>query len=139
MLLSPAVRLRAAARYGTFGIISKTAPLARLTSLAQGAADAASGVVRKETVMGIIAWIVVGLIGGAIAKMLMPGDDPGGIIVTILLGIAGAIVGGFIAVALGLSNGIDDFDVGSIVLSIVGAMLLLFGYRAVTGSSGARL
>ena len=82
--------------------------------------------------MGIIAWIVLGLIAGALAKILMPGDDPGGIIVTILLGIAGAIVGGFIAVALGISNGIDDFDIGSIVLAILGAMLLLFGYRLVT-------
>jgi uncharacterized membrane protein YeaQ/YmgE (transglycosylase-associated protein family) len=50
--------------------------------------------------VSILAWLVVGLIAGAIAKMLMPGDDPGGIIVTVLLGIAGAIVGGFIAVAL---------------------------------------
>ena len=79
--------------------------------------------------MGIIAWIVLGLIAGALAKMLMPGDDPGGIIITILLGIAGAIVGGFIAVALGISNGVDDFDIGSIVLA---AMLLLFGYRLVS-------
>jgi uncharacterized membrane protein YeaQ/YmgE (transglycosylase-associated protein family) len=86
--------------------------------------------------MGILAWIVVGLIGGAIAKMLMPGDDPGGIILTILLGIAGAIVGGFVAVALNISNGIDDFDIGSIFLSIVGSMLLLFVYRLVTGGSG---
>ena len=85
--------------------------------------------------MGIIAWIVLGLIAGAIAKLLMPGDDPGGFIITILLGIAGAIVGGFIAVALGLSNGIDNFDIGSIVLAILGAMLLLFGYRLVAGQS----
>jgi len=49
------------------------------------------------------------------------------------LGIAGAIVGGFIAVALGISNGVDDFDIGSIFLSIVGSMLLLFIYNAVTG------
>ena len=88
--------------------------------------------------MGIIAWIIVGLIGGAIAKTLMPGDDPGGIVVTILLGIAGAVVGGFLAIALGISNGIDDFDVGSIVLAILGAMLLLVGYRAVTGSGRLR-
>jgi uncharacterized membrane protein YeaQ/YmgE (transglycosylase-associated protein family) len=72
--------------------------------------------------------------------MLMPGDDPGGIILTILLGIAGAVVGGFIAVALGISNGVDDFDIGSIFLSIVGSMLLLFVYRAVTGNgSRARI
>jgi uncharacterized membrane protein YeaQ/YmgE (transglycosylase-associated protein family) len=83
--------------------------------------------------MSIIAWIVVGLIAGAIAKMLMPGDDPGGIILTILLGIAGAIVGGFVAVALNISNGIDDFDIGTIVLAILGAMLILFGYRLVVG------
>jgi len=83
--------------------------------------------------MGILAWIVVGLIGGAIAKMLMPGDDPGGIVLTILLGIAGAIVGGFVAVALDISNGIDDFDIGSIALSVVGSMALLFVYRLATG------
>ena len=83
--------------------------------------------------MSIIAWIVVGLIAGAIAKMLMPGDDPGGIILTILLGIAGAIVGGFVAVALNISNGVDDFDIGTIVLAVLGSMLLLFGYRMVVG------
>ena len=83
--------------------------------------------------MSIIAWIVVGLIAGAIAKLLMPGNDPGGIILTVLLGIAGAIVGGFIAVALNISNGIDDFDVGTIVLAVLGAMLILFGYRLVAG------
>ena len=81
--------------------------------------------------MGIIAWIVVGLIGGILAKFLLPGKDPGGIIVTILLGVAGALLGGFIAVALNISNGVDDFDIGTIVLSIVGAMLILFAYRLV--------
>ena len=89
--------------------------------------------------MGILAWIVVGLIGGAIAKMLMPGNDPGGIILTILLGIAGAVVGGFIAVALNISNGVDDFDIGSIFLSIVGSMLLLFVYRLATGGGGSKM
>ena len=83
--------------------------------------------------MSILAWIVVGLIAGAIAKMLMPGDDPGGIILTILLGIAGAIVGGFVAVALNISNGIDDFDIGTVVLAVLGSMVLLFGYRMVVG------
>ena len=89
--------------------------------------------------MSILAWILVGLIAGAIAKMLMPGDDPGGIILTILLGIAGAIVGGFIAVALNISNGVDDFDIGTIVLAVLGAMLLLFGYRLVAGGAHSRL
>ena len=81
--------------------------------------------------MNIIAWIVVGLIGGVIARLLMPGRDPGGIIITILLGIAGAILGGFLSIALGLGNGVDDFDFGTIVLSVVGAMILLAGYRLV--------
>jgi uncharacterized membrane protein YeaQ/YmgE (transglycosylase-associated protein family) len=89
--------------------------------------------------MGILAWIVVGIIGGAIAKLLMPGNDPGGFILTMLLGIAGAIVGGFIAVALNISNGIDDFDLGSIVLSVLGSMLLLFVYRLATGGGGSRM
>ncbi|HLG10404.1 MAG TPA: GlsB/YeaQ/YmgE family stress response membrane protein [Dehalococcoidia bacterium] len=84
--------------------------------------------------MSIIAWIVVGLIAGVIAKMLMPGKEPGGgIILTILLGIGGAIVGGFLAVALGISDGVNNFDVGTIVLAVAGAMLLLFAYRAVSG------
>ena len=83
--------------------------------------------------MSIIAWIVVGLVAGIIAKMLMPGKDPGGLIITILLGIAGAVVGGFIAVALNISNGIDDFDIGTIFLAVCGAMLLLIAYRAVAG------
>jgi uncharacterized membrane protein YeaQ/YmgE (transglycosylase-associated protein family) len=82
--------------------------------------------------MSILAWIIVGLIAGAIAKLLMPGDDPGGIILTILLGIAGAIVGGFIAVALNISDGVDDFDFGTIVLAVLGSMLLLGIYRLVT-------
>jgi len=81
--------------------------------------------------MGIIAWIVVGLIGGMLAKLLMPGKDPGGIILTILLGIAGAVLGGFVAVALNISNGVDDFDIGSIVLSIIGSMILLLAYRLI--------
>jgi uncharacterized membrane protein YeaQ/YmgE (transglycosylase-associated protein family) len=87
--------------------------------------------------MSILAWIVVGLIAGALAKLLMPGNDPGGIILTILLGIAGAVVGGFIAVALNISNGVDDFDIGTIVLAVLGAMLLLAGYRLVAGQRTA--
>jgi len=80
--------------------------------------------------MNILAWILVGLIGGIIARLLMPGRDPGGIIITILLGIAGALVGGFISIALDIGNGVDDFDAGTIVLSVIGAMILLFAYRA---------
>jgi uncharacterized membrane protein YeaQ/YmgE (transglycosylase-associated protein family) len=81
--------------------------------------------------MNLIAWIVVGLIGGFIGKALLPGRDPGGLIITIVLGIAGALVGGFLSIALGLGNGVDDFDIGTIVLAVVGTMILLLGYRMV--------
>lgn len=90
--------------------------------------------------MGILAWIIVGLIGGAIAQLLVS-DDPigggiGGFLLTILLGIGGALLGGFIAVALGISNGVDDFDIGTILLSIVGSVLILVAYKALTGRRG---
>jgi uncharacterized membrane protein YeaQ/YmgE (transglycosylase-associated protein family) len=78
--------------------------------------------------MGIIAWIVFGLIAGLIAKLIMPGRDPGGFIVTILIGIAGALVGGFIATGLGY-GGIDGFNFGSFVIAVLGSILLLVGYR----------
>jgi uncharacterized membrane protein YeaQ/YmgE (transglycosylase-associated protein family) len=84
---------------------------------------------RREVVnMGILSWILLGLVVGVLAKWLMPGDDPGGFIVTVLIGIAGAVVGGFIASALGLGT-VTGFDVGSLAIAIAGAMLLLFGYR----------
>ena len=86
--------------------------------------------------MSIIAWIVVGLIAGAIAKLLMPGNDPGGFILTILLGIAGAVLAGFVAVALNISDGVDDFDLGTLFLAVVGSMVLLLGYRLVVGEKG---
>jgi uncharacterized membrane protein YeaQ/YmgE (transglycosylase-associated protein family) len=82
--------------------------------------------------MGIIAWIVVGLIAGALAKLIMPGDDPGGIIVTILLGIVGAFVGGFIVNLLG-GAGVSGFNLWSIVVATIGAIILLAIYRMVAG------
>ncbi len=78
--------------------------------------------------MGILAWILFGLIAGVIAKFLMPGPDPGGWIITILLGIAGALVGGFIGQALGF-GGVSGFNLGSMVIAILGAILLLVIYR----------
>ncbi len=81
--------------------------------------------------MNIIAWILVGLIGGALAKFLLPGNDPGGILLTIVLGIVGALLGGFLSIALGIGNGVDNFDIGTIVLSIAGSILILLAYRAV--------
>ena len=82
--------------------------------------------------MGIIAWIVVGLIAGALAKLIMPGDDPGGIIVTILLGIIGAFVGGFVVNLLG-GAGVSGFNLWSIVVATIGAIILLAIYRMVAG------
>lgn len=82
--------------------------------------------------MGIIAWIVVGLIAGALAKLVMPGDDPGGIIVTILLGIVGAFVGGFVVSLLG-GVGINGFSLWSILVATLGAIILLAIYRLVAG------
>ena len=81
-----------------------------------------------EILMGILSWIVFGLIAGVLAKLLMPGDDPGGIIVTILLGIAGAVVGGFIGTLLGF-GGVGGFDFRGLLIAIGGTMLLLGGYR----------
>jgi uncharacterized membrane protein YeaQ/YmgE (transglycosylase-associated protein family) len=86
----------------------------------------------------IIGWIIFGLIAGAIAKLLMPGRDPGGFIVTILLGIAGAVVGGFIGRALWGSTGANDWSIGSFALAIVGAILLLALYRMFVGRRTAR-
>lgn len=80
--------------------------------------------------MGILAWIVLGLIAGVIAKFLMPGNDPGGFFVTILIGIAGALVGGAIASGLGW-GGVDGVNLGSIVVAVIGSILLLLIYRVV--------
>ena len=78
--------------------------------------------------MGIISWIILGLIAGVLAKWIMPGRDPGNIIVTILLGIAGAIVGGFIWNII-TGGGVSGINIGSIVLAIIGALILLWLYR----------
>jgi uncharacterized membrane protein YeaQ/YmgE (transglycosylase-associated protein family) len=75
---------------------------------------------------GVIGWIVFGLIVGVIAKLLMPGRDPGGIVVTILLGIAGALLGGFVGRAAGLYG---PNDAAGYIMSTLGAVLLLFLYR----------
>jgi uncharacterized membrane protein YeaQ/YmgE (transglycosylase-associated protein family) len=80
--------------------------------------------------MGILSWIVFGLLAGLVAKLLMPGRDPGGFFVTILIGIAGALVGGFIARALGMGD-IDGFNLGSFLIAVCGSVLLLVGYRMV--------
>ncbi|UCG75458.1 MAG: GlsB/YeaQ/YmgE family stress response membrane protein [Gemmatimonadota bacterium] len=78
--------------------------------------------------MGIISWLVFGLIVGALAKWIMPGRDPGGFFVTMLLGIAGAMVGGFLASFLGI-GGVSGFNLGSLIIAVAGALLLLWLYR----------
>ncbi len=81
--------------------------------------------------MGLISWIVVGLIAGLLAKWIMPGSEPGSFIVTVLLGIAGASVGGFVIGILG-GTGATGFNVWSILVATLGAILLLFLYNLVT-------
>ena len=81
--------------------------------------------------MSIIAWIVLGLIAGALAKLLMPGKDGGGWIITMALGIAGAFVGGFVGSALGLGGVTDGVNLGSIITATAGAFILLFVYKLV--------
>ena len=88
--------------------------------------------------MGIIGWIILGLLVGAIAKLILPGDDPGGLIVTTLIGIAGALVGGFIASALDIGDLDEFFDIGTWLIAIGGALLLLVIYRAFTGGTSTR-
>ena len=75
---------------------------------------------------GVIGWVVFGLIVGVLAKLLMPGKDPGGIIVTAALGIVGALLGGFLGQAVGLYT---SGQPAGIVMSVIGAVLVLFGYR----------
>ena len=89
--------------------------------------------------MGILAWIIFGLIAGAIAQLLVPGEDPGGggligIVMTILIGIVGAFIGGWVGVQLGWGS-VTSFDVRSLALAVLGAVLLLVLLRAVRGGS----
>jgi uncharacterized membrane protein YeaQ/YmgE (transglycosylase-associated protein family) len=80
--------------------------------------------------MGIFSWIILGLIAGALAKWLMPGKDGGGWLITMVLGIAGAFVGGFIGSLVGLGS-TAGLNIGSIVTATAGAFVLLFIYRQV--------
>jgi uncharacterized membrane protein YeaQ/YmgE (transglycosylase-associated protein family) len=85
---------------------------------------------------GILGWILFGLIVGALAKFLMPGDDPGGIIITILLGIVGAVIGGYIGRALGLYA--PDEPAG-FFMALLGSIVLLWIYRMMRGGSRRRV
>ncbi|HKI87041.1 MAG TPA: GlsB/YeaQ/YmgE family stress response membrane protein [Thermoanaerobaculia bacterium] len=78
--------------------------------------------------MGLLSWIVMGLIAGAVAKFLLPGRDPGGCIITVVIGVIGAVLGGFIATWLGF-GGISGFDLRSLVIAILGAIIFLVVLR----------
>ena len=81
--------------------------------------------------MSFISWIILGLIVGVLAKWIMPGKDPGGLIITIVLGVAGAMIGGFVGTQLGLGS-VTGINLVSIGLAVVGALLLLVLYRVFT-------
>lgn len=84
--------------------------------------------------MGIIAWILIGLLAGAIAKLLLPGKDPGGIIITMLIGIAGGLLGGWLGKVIFGVDSIDGFfDLSTWIAAIVGSLILLVLYRLVSG------
>lgn len=78
--------------------------------------------------MGILAWIVLGLVAGALAKFIMPGQQGGGIILTIVLGVVGAIVGGFVGTRVFGFGDISGFDLRSIAIAVGGALVVLFVY-----------
>lgn len=83
--------------------------------------------------MGIIAFLILGLIAGAIAKVILPGDDPGGILVTMLIGVVGAILGGFLAGLIFDANPVDEFfSLSTWLAAIIGSIILLLIYRVVT-------
>ncbi|HET8652781.1 MAG TPA: GlsB/YeaQ/YmgE family stress response membrane protein [Gaiellaceae bacterium] len=84
--------------------------------------------------MGIIAFIILGLLAGLIAKAVLPGDDPGGLIITTIIGVVGAILGGFLAGVLFDADPMDEFfDISSWLTAIVGAIILLVIYRMLVG------
>jgi len=98
-----------------------------------------SPLLAKGKNMGIIAFVILGLLAGAIAKWLMPGNDPGGWIVTALIGVAGALLGGFLAGALFDADAMDEFfDISSWLTAIVGSIILLVIYRLVVDRRGGR-
>ena len=84
--------------------------------------------------MGIIGWILLGFLVGVIAKAIMPGAERGGFILTTLLGIGGALLGGFLAAVLGLGDPIDEFfDLSTWAAAVIGALVILFAWNAIDG------
>lgn len=89
-------------------------------------------IIKQQRIMGILSWIILGLLAGAIAKWIRPGKDPGGCIVTILIGIAGAFLGGWIGSMLGLGT-VDTFNIRTLLLAILGSVIVLWLYAMVRG------
>lgn len=81
---------------------------------------------------GILSWVLFGLVAGVIAKLLMPGRDMGGCVVTVVIGIAGALLGGWLATLFGF-GGISGFDLRSLVIAVIGSVLLLLIFRSISG------
>jgi len=88
--------------------------------------------------MRILTWILLGLVAGGLAKFIMPGKDPGGCLVTMLIGIVGAVIGGFIGSAL-LGRTVTGFDLVSLLLAVLGSVILLALYRAFRGRPRSRI
>ena len=86
----------------------------------------------KKVEIGIISWIIVGLIAGILGKLIMPGRDPGGFLLTIVIGMVGALVGGFVVRLLG-GTGVTGFNIWSIIVATLGAVILLALYRLIAG------
>ncbi len=82
--------------------------------------------------MGFVSWVILGFIAGAIAKALHPGRDPGGCVVTILLGVGGALVGGYIGTRMGWGN-VTDLSIRSVALAVAGALVILIASRILFG------
>lgn len=89
--------------------------------------------------MGVLSWILLGLVAGGLAKLIMPGKDPGGCVITILIGIAGAVIGGFLGGALFGTGRVTGFNVPSLMIATLGAIVLLLVYRLIIGSVAPRL
>jgi uncharacterized membrane protein YeaQ/YmgE (transglycosylase-associated protein family) len=89
--------------------------------------------------MGILSWIIVGLVAGVLAKLIMPGRDPGGLLVTILIGIVGAVIGGFLVGLVVPGDLISGINVTTILVATLGAIVLLAIYRWFAGRSARRV
>jgi uncharacterized membrane protein YeaQ/YmgE (transglycosylase-associated protein family) len=91
----------------------------------------------KERTMGVFGWIILGLVAGAIAKAVHRGDEPGGLLGTFLVGLVGAVAGGLIASAVGIGSVSSFFSLGTWLIAIGGALLLLVIYDALSRRSGS--